>query len=74
LPSRCGPRDTRAPPAPRRDPRAAPAQDTDVEREVRTRRGGSHIASVQMWRLLLVLLAGLTMGALSVLVNWRPPR
>jgi len=40
-----------------------------VEREVRTRRGGSRIASVQTWRLLLVLLIGLAMGALSLLVN-----
>ncbi len=40
-----------------------------MEREVRTRRGGSRIASVQTWRLLLVLLIGLTMGALSLLVN-----
>lgn len=40
-----------------------------MEREVRTRRGGSRIASVQTWRLLLVLLIGLAMGALSLLVN-----
>ncbi|KAK9820864.1 hypothetical protein WJX81_006444, partial [Elliptochloris bilobata] len=44
-------------------------KDTDVEREVRMRRGERHIGRAGTWRWVLVLLTGLTMGLLSFALN-----